>query len=81
MSTRTFSFLGIGVDVDDLAVEVGERAGCDLDGLAERELRLRLRGRAATSARGVEIRSTSACESGTGLRAGADEARSRRVCP
>src|SRR6266851_4814378 len=33
----------VGVDVDDLAVEVGERAGGDLDRLAERELHGRAR--------------------------------------
>src|ERR687888_1178858 len=32
--------LGVRVDVDDLAVEVGERARRDLDRLAERELHL-----------------------------------------
>ena len=33
----------VGVDVDDLAVEVRERAARDLDRLAERELDLRAR--------------------------------------
>ena len=40
MSTSTFSFCCVRVDVDDLAVEVGERPARDLDRLAERELDL-----------------------------------------
>ena len=57
----------VGVDVDDLAVEVGERAGGDLDGLAERELDLAFCACAPAGAPWWRMRSTSGCESGTGF--------------
>ena len=40
MDTRTLSFCGVLVDLGDLAGEVRQRAGDDLDRLADRELRL-----------------------------------------
>src|SRR5438105_13188053 len=43
--------LAVGVDVRDLAVEVRERAGRDLDRLAELELDLRARGRLSAGTR------------------------------
>jgi hypothetical protein len=66
--------LGVRVDVDDLAVEVGERAGRHLDRLAERELGLRLRGRGARGACGVQDAVDLDLRQRHGLRARADEA-------
>src|SRR4051812_24726798 len=62
----------VGVDVDDLAVEIGQMAGDDLDRLAERELDLRLRHRAGRSA-GVQDPVDLALRERHGLGAGADE--------
>src|SRR5207253_554969 len=66
-------FLLVRVDVDDLAVEVGERAGRDLDGLAERELDLRPRA-LAVGAAGVEDPVDLTLRQRHGLGAGAHEA-------
>src|SRR5919206_496649 len=63
----------VGVHVDDLAVEVRERSGCDLHRLAERELHLRPR--ALADARScMEDPVDLALRERHGLRAGADEA-------
>src|SRR6187397_1927897 len=72
--------LRVGVDGDDLAVEVGERAGGDLDRLAERELDDRLLcGRAGNRTR-VEDLVDLGLRERHGLGAGADEpGHARRV--
>src|SRR5919201_2604992 len=64
----------VGVDVHDLAVEVGERARSDLHGLAERELHLRARALAQRRP-GVEDAVDLGLRERHGLGAGADEAR------
>src|SRR5207302_4430286 len=63
----------VGVDVDDLAVEVGERAGGHLDGLAERVLDLGPRALTGGGA-GAEDPIDLALRERHGLRPGADEA-------
>src|SRR5205807_9471129 len=69
----------VGVDVDDLAVEVGERAGGDLHGLAELELDLRARAVARRRAR-VEDAVDLGLRERHGLRPGAHEpGHARRV--
>src|ERR1051325_10949573 len=65
--------LGVRVDVDDLAVEVGERPRGYLDRLAERELHLRARGLAESRAGGQDPVDLGLRQR-DGLRAGADEA-------
>jgi len=67
------SFCWSGVDVDDLAVEVGERAGGYLHGLAERELDLGARPLAGGGA-GAQDPVDLALRERDGLRARADEA-------
>src|SRR2546421_595898 len=64
--------LAVGVDVRDLAVEVRERAGRDLDRLAELELDLRARGRLSAGTR-VEDSVDLGLGERNRLRAGADE--------
>src|SRR5438874_5724663 len=63
----------VGVDVDDLAVEVRQRAGGYLHRLAERELDLRARALAGGGA-GVQDPVDLVLRQRYGLRAGADEA-------
>src|SRR4051812_30189884 len=62
----------VGVDVDDLAVEVGERPGGYLHRLAERELDLGARS-VAIAAAGMQDPVDLRLGQGHGLRAGADE--------
>src|SRR4029079_14474526 len=64
--------LPFGIDLDDLAVEVGERAGGYLHRLAEGELALRPRALAAGGA-GVQDPVDLTLGQGHGLGAGADE--------
>src|SRR5215211_5034221 len=67
----------VGIDVDDLAVEVGERAARHLDRLPERELNLGTRRGAGRLPR-VENAVDLALRQRHGLRAGADEPRDAR---
>src|SRR3954471_9493804 len=67
--------LRVGVDVDDLAVEVGERAARHLDRLAERVLDRGARTLAACGRPGLQDAVDLGLREGLRLRAGADEAR------